>query len=474
MGAGYGLRVPRLRHPRDGRTPHLDTAWIVVGALIVASAAATRHPGLVVGAAAVATLSRRPALGLVLVALAAVTIVRADAAWGSLTPDRLGPFEGWAEVVGEPQRYDQTLRVVVDVDGERFELWARGRAASSRVAGWRGGDRVVVSGRLVALDEERARRVAWQHVVGELDADWLGDARTGSRLAEASNRVRALIEQGAGVLAPDDAALARGLVVGDDQDQPPAMVERFRASGLAHLTAVSGQNVAFVIAAAGPLLRRSRPLTRWVLTLGLIGWFVLLTRAEPSVLRAGTMAALSATAFLLGRQREPLRLLALAVIGLLLLDPLLAWSVGFWLSVGATAGVTAVGPWLAPRLRVLGPLALPVAVTVGAQLGVAVPSLLVFGRLSLVGTVANLVAVPVAGLVMLYGLPACLVAGVVPVVAPVVMAPVGIGVRWIDAVATVGAAVEPGPPWSWLGWAALAGVIVLLAWRSRRRGCDQC
>ena len=287
-------------------------------------------------------------------------------------------------------------------------------------------------------------------------------------MAEASNRVRGLIERGAGVLAPDDAALARGLVVGDDQDQPPAMVERFRASGLAHLTAVSGQNVAFVLAAAGPLLRRSRPLSRWMLTLGLIGWFVLLTRAEPSVMRAGTMAALSATAFLLGRQREPVRLLALAVAGLLLLDPLLAWSVGFWLSVGATAGVTAIGPWLAPRLGALGPLALPVAVTVGAQLGVALPSLLVFGRLSLVGTVANLVAVPVAGLVMLYGLPACLVAGVVPVVAPVVMAPVAVGVRWIDAVATIGSAVEPGPPWSWLGWAGVAAVLAALAWRGRR------
>ncbi len=468
MGAGYGVPLPRPRHPRKGGSKHLGTAWVVFAAVIVASAAASRHPAVVVGAAAVAALVRRPALGVVLVALAAVTILRADAAWRSLMPERLGHFEGWADVVGEPQRYSSALRVVLDVDGQRFELWARGRAAGQRVAGWRGGDRVAVSGRLLSLDEDRARRVAWQHVVGELDADWLGDARAGSRLAEASNRVRGLIERGAGVLAPDDAALARGLVVGDDQDQPPAMVERFRASGLAHLTAVSGQNVAFVLAAAGPLLRRSRPLSRWMLTLGLIGWFVLLTRAEPSVMRAGTMAALSATAFLLGRQREPVRLLALAVAGLLLLDPLLAWSVGFWLSVGATAGVTAIGPWLAPRLGALGPLALPVAVTVGAQLGVALPSLLVFGRLSLVGTVANLVAVPVAGLVMLYGLPACLVAGVVPVVAPVVMAPVAVGVRWIDAVATIGSAVEPGPPWSWLGWVAIAAVLVALVWRGRR------
>ena len=279
-----------------------------------------------------------------------------------------------------------------------------------------------------------------------------------------------MIERGASVLPADQAALTRGLVVGDDRDQPPEMIERFRASGLAHLTAVSGQNVAFVMAAAGPLLRRARPVPRWLATLALIGWFVVLTRAEPSVLRAATMAALSATAFLLGRQRQPVRLLALAVIGLVLVDPLVTWSVGFWLSVGATAGVTAIGPLLEPRLARLGPLALPVAITVGAQIGVALPSLLVFGRLSAVDTVANLVAVPIAGLVMLYGLPACLVAGAIPAVAPVVMAPVGVGVRWIDAVATVGARLEPGPPWSWLCWLALAALLGAVVAASRRTG----
>jgi len=146
---------------------------------------------------------------------------------------------------------------------------------------------------------------------------------------------------------------------------------------------------------------------------------------------------------------------------------LLAWSVGFWLSVGATAGVTIGAVHLAPRLGRLGPLALPVAVTLGAQAGVAVPSLLVFGRLSLIGTVANLVAVPVAGLVMLIGLPASLLAGAVPAVGPLVMAPVGWGVWWVDAVATVAAAVEPGPPWSWIGWLAVAVVVVALLRASR-------
>jgi competence protein ComEC len=86
-----------------------------------------------------------------------------------------------------------------------------------------------------------------------------------------------------------------------------------------------------------------------------------------------------------------------------------------------------------------------------------------------VGTIANLLAVPVAGLVMLYGLPACILAGAVPALAPVAMAPVGVGVRWIDAVATIGAAVEPRPPWSWIGWLVLVAGLAALVRRASPR-----
>jgi competence protein ComEC len=440
----------------------------VVGAAVaVAIAVTTRWWYVPIAAGAVAAVVRSPRLGVAVAALAATAVWRSDAAWTALQPDALGPFSGWVTVVGEPERTAGADRVVLAVEGERYEVWVRGRAGRQRIARWHAGDRVRVEGERVGLAPGRRRRVAWQHVVGELDVAWLGDVAPGTPAAEASNRVRELIRRGASALPADRAALARGLLIGDDRDEPPAMIERFRAAGLSHLTAVSGQNVALLLAAAGPILQRARPPTRWVATLALIGWFVVLTRAEPSVLRAGAMAALSATAFVLGRQAEPLRLLAVGVIALLLLDPLLAWSVGFWLSVGATAGVTIGAVHLAPRLGRLGPLALPVGVTLGAQAGVALPSLLVFGRLSLTGTVANLVAVPVAGLVMLVGLPASLVAGAVPAVGPLLMAPVGWGVWWVDAVATVAAAVEPGPPWSWLGWVVVLLVLGALLWRSR-------
>lgn len=113
---------------------------------------------------------------------------------------------------------------------------------------------------------------------------------------------------------------------------------------------------------------------------------------------------------------------------------------------------------MACRLTVLGPLALPVGITLGAQAGVVVPSVLVFGRLPLVSIPANLLAVPVAGLVMLYGLPAGLVAGWWAPLAPVLMFPARIGTRWVDTVAALGARLEPEPRVAWIGW----GVIVLL------------
>jgi competence protein ComEC len=426
--------------------------------------------GLLMGAViggVLALSARAPLVAVIAVLLAVGGGVRSQHEWAGLEPEVLGSYVGWVRLIDDPQPYPSSTRVIVEVDGERFEVWSRGRAQQQRVRSWRGGEWILVSGERRLLDTERAQRVAWQHVVGEFDMNWASDVDAGGPVARASNRVRATIERAADALPEPDGALYRGLVIGDDRDQPRDMIDRFRASGLSHLTAVSGQNVAFVLAACGPLLVRMRPLPRWALTVGVIAWFVALTRFEPSILRAGVMAGLSATAFVTGRERSPVRILAVAVIALMLVDPLLAWSIGFWLSVGATAGVCTVGPWLAQRLALFGPLALPLGITLGAQLGVVLPSVLVFGRLPLVSVVANLLAVPVAGFVMLYGLPAGLVAGSVPVVAPLAMFPARIGTRWVDTVARLGAHLEPDPPWSWFGWGVIVVAICVVVCRPR-------
>lgn len=457
----------------------LAESTVVLLALTIAVGAQQRswYLGVVAGVLAgvvawvangrVGVAKRRAAV--VLIAGGCIGGMRGADAWSALTPDRVGAFAGWAQLVDDPQPFAGSTRILLEVDDQRFEMWARGRAMRLRVGEWRGGDLVQVSGTLAALDAERQGRVAWQHVVGEFELDWVADVATGGPLARASNRVRAAIERGGSVLPGDDGSLFRGLVVGDDRDQPPPMIDRFRASGLSHLTAVSGQNVSFVLVAAGPLLRAIRPWVRWAVTLALIGWFVSLTRFEPSIVRAGTMAAISATAFVSGRERSPSRVLWIAVCLLLLVDPLIVGSVGFWLSVGATAGVVVLGPRLAKLFERLGFIAMPLGVTLGAQAGVIIPSVLVFGRLPLVSVPANLLAVPVAGFVMLYGLPAGLLAGACAPLAPIVMFPCRLGVRWVDTVAALGARLEPGGIATWVGWAvaiAVIGAVAVKRWRT--------
>jgi len=450
---------------RASRHHLTDTGVILVATGLVLATWAGFIAGVLLAAVALCARQRRLVLGLILVA-AALGWWSGHRAWQQAEPRQLGAYTGWAQLISDPAPFGVGLRVTLEVQGERFDAWLYG-SARRKLAPHQSGEFLWVDGRRVALSSTQ-RRALVRHVVGRFEVEATGDVIDGTAFARAGNRVRTSLRSSAeATMAANDAALFTGLVLGDDARQPSWLIDDFRAAGMSHLTAVSGQNVGFVLAAALPLLRRMRPWWRWAATVALIGWFMALTRFEPSVLRAGVMAMLAATAYARGQQVRPLRVLALAVAVLVLVDPMLVWSVGFWLSAGATAGVCAVGPWLFTRLP--GPpwLRLPLAITLGAQVGVAVPSLLVFGRLPIVSLPANLAAVPVAGFVMLYGLPAGVLASVLPGPLQVlVLLPAELGTRWVATVARVAAAVEPSPGWAALWWAVSAAG--LLAWWRRR------
>lgn len=464
--------MPRAYRTRAGRWWHRVSdlqLTVVVGHLILGIW--TRHImlGFAIALACVAVTTFRLVIPLCLVAVV-VGSVLAGRSWQQAQPHLLGRYTGVARLMSDPTPRAGALQVVFEIRGQRYETWARG-SSRRRLTDLLAGEYVWVTGDLVALGGSRAHRAAIRHVVGRFDPDAIGDIAPGSPFDRASNRVRRLLAQGALALRPPDDALFAGLVIGDDRYEPPEMIQQFRSSGMSHLTAVSGQNVAFVLAAAAPLLRRLRAWWRWLATVGLIVWFAALTRFEPSVLRAGCMAAISATGYLLGRERPPSRILPLAIGILVMIDPLLVWSVGFWLSVGATAGVAVVAPRLAGLIP--GPhwARDPVAVTIGAQMGVAPVSLLVFGSLPIVSIPANLLAVPVAGFVMLYGLPAGILAGALPGWAgSLVQLPSSIGTRWVATVAALASRMEPAAPWPFVLW---VGVALGLGGMWLRRGAGQ-
>ena len=240
-----------------------------------------------------------------------------------------------------------------------------------------------------------------------------------SRLLRASETVRAAVrERALAALPPDRAGLLAGIALGDTSLLPADLDQAFTAAGLTHLVAVSGQNVGVVLAAGlgvAVALGARRPLLA-VLGILLVVLFALLTRWEPSVLRASAMAVLALAGVATGRGPGGRRALCLAVLLLLLANPALAWSLGFRLSVAATAGVL----WLGPTAGRVLPGRLPdvvrsaTGITLGAQAGALPVLALAFGQVSLAGLAANLVALPLATAPMLLGVVAAASATVAP------------------------------------------------------------
>ncbi len=249
----------------------------------------------------------------------------------------------------------------------------------------------------------------------------LAMTRAGPGLLRVSDAIRAAARhQATASLPAERAGLLRGMALGDTSGMPPDLDAAFRTAGLGHLVAVSGSNLAVVLA-AGLGLAASLGAGRRLLAVAgalLVVAFVVLTRWEPSVLRAGVMAVLVLAGVASGRGPGGRRALCLAAALLLLADPGLLEALGFRLSVAATAGVLWAGPLAARAL----PRSLPdrarlaVGVTLGAQAGAVPVAALALGDLSLAGLPANVLALPLAAGPMLLGVLAALAA---PVAAPV-------------------------------------------------------
>ena len=285
-------------------------------------------------------------------------------------------------------------------------------------------------------------------------------------LAAAAQLRRGLLAATVGLPDPG-AGLIPGLAVGDTSAVPIELDAAMKQSSLSHLTAVSGANCAIVVglafgtvAAAGGS-RRARVAAGMIALAG----FVLLVTPEPSVVRAGTMAAIAMMGVLLGRAGAGAALLALAVTVLLVADPWLAGSLGFALSAVATGSLLLFARPLADGLTRRMPRALAVGLSVplAAQLACGPLLVAITPSVPLYGIVANLLAAPAAPVATVVGLAACLTAPL-PWLQSGLTAIAWLPAAWIAGVAHTFSAL-PGAQVPWLegpiGVAALA--IVSLA-----------
>ncbi len=511
---GVGGRSETSRAPQLGPLPALTELQAIVGlgvfwacvdigrARVIAAG-----PLVVVGLSAIigiATARSRPSAAPLVVAVAAMGLFIggwADRGYRELSPTRFSGLPatlasdprplgtGWQATVsvdrGEWARSTATATTSTAPlpgrsvpDGARLQVVAYGRpgfALQSAAVG----ERLALTGSTRPIGDRPWLRA--RHVVARASLDEVEVVDRAGLFHRTAEGVRDLIMGGGAGFDPARRSLFTGLVIGDDRFQPLSQQARFRVAGLSHLLAVSGQNVAFVLLVIRPVVGLLAHRWRFVAIGFALILFVVVTRAEPSVLRATACGALATWAHLTGRDRSGIRVLVGGVAALLVLDPFLVDVVGFQLSVGASAGILVLAPAMAARLGsqrvvVRRLLIQPLAVTVAAQVGVAPLLMHYFGPMSLVALPANLLAGWAAGAVMTLGLTLGPLAGLLnrsgrysaaTVAAEIIQTPTELLLWWIDSVAALSVRL-PLPQLDGPRLGVVVGLLAVVTIRPRR------
>lgn len=358
----------------------------------------------------------------------------------------LDPVSPGGEVVGADP-------LDADCEGEVPLRWPADSVA-------RGGTTWLITGRWLG-EGDGSRGVLRVRMARLLDPAPRG--RGGLRDA-VSRRIHALF----GSRAP----LVDALVIARRNALDPDVRERFAQAGLAHLLCVAGLHVGFLAGWLAVLLRRLplSPTARYLAGALLVLAYVWLLGFPPPATRAGVGLAVAGYARLRQQLVPPLAVLALTALILMLFDPFSAHSAGAWLSFAAVGAVfwavraTAGAPWY---VRLVAP-------GVAATLLTAPITAFAFGTVAPIGVLANLLAIPIAGIAIPGAMLALVVTPVVPPLGVLLARGAGLGLAVLDALAGVGGRVPLGHlvmvagPAAALTWLAVLAVAWWL-WRAPRR-----
>jgi competence protein ComEC len=325
----------------------------------------------------------------------------------------------------------------------------------------------------------RRRGIHYELALERLESG--GPPRGGFAGAVDSLRIRAEHGLAAGLPA-GDGSLAMGMVLGEDQRIDAGVKDDFRRSGLAHLLAVSGQNVMLLGALVLPLfaLGGVGPRARLAGVAALVAIYVPLAGAGPSLQRAGVMGAAGLAAAATARPTSRGYALLLAAAATIAVNPRVAGDPGWQLSFAAVVGIALLVPRLRRGLRWLpGPLAEGVAITAAATLATAPLLAYHFGSVQLVALPANLAALPAVAPIMWLGMlqatlgmlggPALIAANALGAVNGLLLAYLRAVARWFGDAPHGQAAVALHSPLAVAAAYAGMAAVVVLVWRIGRR-----
>lgn len=191
-------------------------------------------------------------------------------------------------------------------------------------------------------------------------------------------------------LPEPEASLLAGIVLGVKKGLPPDFYEALRQTGTMHIVVASGYNVTVIIGTIVVYLA-GRIKRQMAILLGImaVAIFSIMAGGQAAIVRAAIMGSLAYFGQLSGRKTEGKRLLLIAVMVMLAVEPLLIFDLGFQLSVAATAGLIWLGPIMEKIFGKIWLVGKDLSETTAAQIAVMPIILTVFGKMSPFSIVVN-------------------------------------------------------------------------------------
>lgn len=221
----------------------------------------------------------------------------------------------------------------------------------------------------------------------------------------------------------DSASVAFAMITGDKDYISSKMSKNYKASGLAHILAVSGMNISFLIICIGFLFSKIKGfrLGKFLITTAFITFYCALCGFVPSVTRAGIMGIVLLLAKTTGHRADSLNSLSFASIILLLIKPLYIYDLSFLLSFASVFAIVCLYSPIKEGLKkifkgMIGKnISQLIAMTLSANIGIYPLMAYYFNSFSIYSLVVNIILLPLVNIAFILLFASCIISLIIPV-----------------------------------------------------------
>ena len=249
------------------------------------------------------------------------------------------------EIRDDPEyKYFSTKAIGVDLNTNKRVLLVGNSDTSSKLSVFEVGDTFEASGYYDSLGEYDSY-LYQQHIVGKFILERVTQvSKTKNYVERFSTFVRKTVTDGCANVSNQSQGICEGLLIGEKSHITKQTYDSYKQAQLTHLLVASGANIVFILTFLSPVLNRCKLQKKFTLMCLIALFYCIITRFEPSILRASVMVCLPAIARIRGYKLKEFKIFVYSILACLFIDPFLIIRVGFWLSSAATGGLYFLTP----------------------------------------------------------------------------------------------------------------------------------